>query len=138
MEKARLYRKRLGGGMRQAGVLGAAGLIALEEHPKKLATDHANARMLAKSLATIPGIVINPDDVESNIVIFDVSGTGMQAPDISARLKAEGVLMNGINDRQMRAVTHYDVTTEDCRKAIEILRRVVATEPAIPAASGKL
>jgi threonine aldolase len=124
MDKGRLYRKRLGGGMRQVGVLAAAGLIALEEHPAKLAVDHANAKALAECLATIPGISIDPAAVESNIVIFDVSGVGVKPSEISARLKAEGVLMNAINDRQMRAVTHYDVTREDCEKAIAVLRKV--------------
>jgi threonine aldolase len=126
MDKGRLYRKRLGGGMRQVGVLAAAGLIALNDHPARLKTDHANARALAECLATIPGIAIDPASVESNIVIFDVSGTGIKPADISARLKSEGVLMNAINDRQMRAVTHYDVNRENCMKAIDVLRRTCA------------
>jgi len=124
--KGRLYRKRLGGGMRQVGVLAAAGLIALNEHPAKLAVDHANARAVAHCLATIQGISIDPGAVESNIVIFDVSATGMKPADISARLKSEGVLLNAINDRQMRAVTHSDVTREECDHAIGILRRICA------------
>jgi threonine aldolase len=124
MDKGRLYRKRLGGGMRQAGILAAAGLIALDDHPARLAVDHANARMLARCMETIPGIAIDPAMVESNIVIFDVSALAVKPAEISARLKAEGVLMNAINDRQMRAVTHYDVTREDCENAIAILRRV--------------
>ena len=74
--KGRLYRKRLGGGMRQVGVLAAAGLIALEESPKQLAADHANARFLAEGLARIPGIQIAPETSATNIVVFDVSGTG--------------------------------------------------------------
>jgi threonine aldolase len=126
IDKGRLYRKRLGGGMRQVGVLAAAGLIALEDHPAKLAADHANARALAECLATIPGIAIDPAMVESNIVIFDVSGTALKPADISARLKAEGILLNAINDRLMRAVTHYDVTREDCEKAIAVLRKICA------------
>ena len=124
IDKGRLYRKRLGGGMRQAGVLAAAGLIALEDHPAKLAADHANARALAECLATIPGISIDPASVQSNIVIFDVAGAGMKPADISAALKAAGVLLNAINDRQMRAVTHYDVTREDCENAIAALRKI--------------
>ena len=129
IDKGRLYRKRLGGGMRQAGVLAAAGLIALEDHPAKLAVDHGNARALAECLAAIPGIAIDPAAVQSNIVIFDVSGTGIKPSDISARLKARGVLLNAINDRQMRAVTHYDVTREDCDKAISVLREVTHPVP---------
>ncbi len=127
IDKGRLYRKRLGGGMRQVGVLAAAGLIALEEHPAKLAADHANALAMAFCLVTIPGISIDPAAVESNIVIFDVSATGMKPSDISARLKSEGILLNAINDRQMRAVTHYDVSREDCNQAIEALRRICAS-----------
>jgi threonine aldolase len=124
IDKGRLYRKRLGGGMRQVGVLAAAGLIAMECHPAKLAADHANARLLAEALAKVPGIAIDAADVQSNIVIFDVSATGVKPSDISARLKAAGVLMNAINDRQMRAVTHFDVTREQCLSAVETLRTV--------------
>ena len=124
IDKGRLYRKRLGGGMRQVGVLAAAGLIALEEHPARLGADHANARALAECLASIPGISIDPATVQSNIVVFDVSGTGMKGAEISGRLKAEGILMNAINERQMRAVTHYDVSRQDCEKAIAALRGI--------------
>jgi threonine aldolase len=127
MDKARLYRKRLGGGMRQAGVLAATGLIALNDHPAKLAADHSHACALAHALAAIPGISIDPATVESNIVIFDVSALALKPSAISARLKAEGILMNAINDRQMRAVTHYDVTGEDCMTAVAALRRICAT-----------
>ena len=127
IDRGRLYRKRLGGGMRQAGVLAAAGLIALEDHPARLRADHANARALAECLATIPGIAVDPAAVESNIVVFDVSGTGLKSSAITAGLKAEGVLINGINDRLMRAVTHYDVTRQDCENATAALRRVCAT-----------
>ncbi len=116
IDKARLLRKRLGGGMRQAGVLAAAGLIALEESPKGLAEDHANARYIAGRLGV--------DHVETNIVIFDVSKTGRHPREISAALKERGVLMNGFNDRLMRAVTHYDVTRDDCVTAMDALDEV--------------
>src|SRR5438034_428340 len=92
--QGRLYRKRLGGGMRQAGVLAAAGLIALEEHPKLLRRDHENARFLATALARIPGIGIDAPAVQTNIVIFDVSGTGLTPSEFSARLKQRDVLIN--------------------------------------------
>lgn len=117
--KGRLYRKRLGGGMRQVGVLAAAGLIALEESPKLLACDHANARFLAEGLARIPGIKIAPESVATNIAVFDVSASGIAPTEISARLKRRGVLMNAINDRQMRAVTHFDVDRAACAQALE-------------------
>ena len=123
MDKGRLLRKRLGGGMRQAGVLAAAGLIALEESPKGLANDHANARYIAGKLAEIKGIRVNP--VETNIVIFDVSETGQISRDISAALRQRGVLMNGVNDKLMRAVTHYDVTHAQCDTAMSAIAEVL-------------
>src|SRR5712692_5953696 len=109
IDEARVIRKMLGGGMRQAGVLAAAGLVALEESPKRLAEDHANAKRLAAGVAELPGVKIDPEKVVTNIIIFDVSGTGLTASEFSSRLKSRGVLMNGVSDRQMRAVTHYDV-----------------------------
>jgi threonine aldolase len=124
--KGRLYRKRLGGGMRQAGVLAAAGLIALEDTPQRLPEDHANARFLAEGLARVPGIQIDPRKVATNIVVFDVGGTGRVSAEISARLKARGVLINGINERLMRAVTHYDATRADCAQALEAVAAAVA------------
>ncbi len=124
--KGRLYRKRLGGGMRQVGVLAAACLVALEESPKLLACDHANARFLAEGLGRIPGIQIAPESVVTNIAVFDVSATGVAPGEISARLKRGGVLMNAINDRQMRAVTHYDVDRAGCSQALETLRECLA------------
>jgi threonine aldolase len=124
--KGRLYRRRLGGGMRQVGVLAAACLIALEDSPKKLAADHANAKFLAEGLARIPGIRIDPQEVATNIVVFDIAGTGKTPAAISVLLKREAVLINGINDRQMRAVTHYDVTREDCAHALAALAEAVA------------
>ena len=124
--KARLYRKRLGGGMRQAGVLAAAGLIALEEHPRFLAQDHANARFAAETLAGIPSIKIDPTSVTTNIVIFDVSGTGLPTSEFSGRLKSRSVLINGINAREMRIVTHHDVDRAGCEKALEAIGQVAA------------
>jgi threonine aldolase len=116
--RGRLYRKRLGGGMRQAGVLAAAALVALEETPPRLCADHANARFLAEGLARIDGIEIDPEAVETNIVIFDVSATGLSSAEISARLKRRGVLINGVGESQMRAVTHYDVDRHGCEAAL--------------------
>lgn len=124
--RGRLLRKRLGGGMRQVGVIAAAGLIALEESPKGLGADHRNAKMLAEALARVPGIAVDAAGVQTNIVIFDVSGTGLAAAEFSARLKVRGVLMNGINARQVRAVTHYDVDEAACRAAVETVAEVAA------------
>lgn len=119
--RGRLYRKRLGGGMRQAGVLAAAGLIALNESPSHLKLDHDNARYLADRLAELPGIGLRPDAVRTNIVIFDISGLGIPAAEVSARLKAQGVLANGINATHMRMVTHSDVSRQDCEQAAAVM-----------------
>ena len=124
IDRGRLYRKRLGGGMRQAGVLAAAGLIALEEHPKLLARDHANAKFLAEAMAKVPGIAIDAKKVQTNIVIFDVSGTGISTSDFSARLKAQGVLINAVRGGKMRLVTHYDVERTACERALEAIEQV--------------
>jgi threonine aldolase len=126
IDRGRLYRKRLGGGMRQAGVLAAAGLIALEEHPKLLARDHANARFLAEALARIPGITLDTKKAHTNIVIFDVSGTGLSTAEFSARLEAHGVLINGVRGRVMRLVTHYDAGRSACERALEAIEHVAA------------
>jgi threonine aldolase len=123
--RARLYRKRLGGGMRQVGILAAAGLIALEKMPARLAEDHANARRMAEGLARIPGIEIEPEQVRTNIVIYDISGTGRTSAQISARLKERGVLINGINPKCMRLVTHMDVSTADCESALGAIEEAV-------------
>jgi threonine aldolase len=123
--RGRLYRKRLGGGMRQAGVLAAAALIAIEETPPRLCADHANARYLAQGLAQIPGIEIDPTAVETNIVIFDVSSTGVASAEITARLKQRGVLMNGVGPCHMRAVTHYDVDRKGCEAALVAMAEAV-------------
>jgi threonine aldolase len=119
IDKGRLYRKRLGGGMRQAGILAAAGLIALNESPRVLACDHANARYIAERLRAMNGVTVYP--VETNIVIFDVLATRRAPRDITAALKQRGVLLNGVTDRIMRAVTHYDVTREQCATAMDAL-----------------
>jgi threonine aldolase len=124
IDEARLVRKGFGGGMRQAGVLAAAGLLALEESPAGLATDHANARFLAEAVAEMPAVKIRPADVVTNILFFDVSETGLSCSDLSARLREKGVLANGVAGR-MRMVTHFDVNREDCERAVGVLRQVL-------------
>jgi threonine aldolase len=125
MDDARLYRKRLGGGMRQAGILAAAGLIALEQMPARMGEDHANARFLAEGLGALPGVrVLNPEPA-TNIVVFE-------APDparLSADLKARGVLINPISETALRAVTHYDVSREDCAQALAAMQEALTPCP---------
>jgi threonine aldolase len=124
IEEARAWRKLLGGGMRQVGVLAAAGLIALEETPKQLPQDHANARRLAEGLAQLPGVKIDPEHVVTNIVIFDVAETGISADAICARLQERNVLASGFGT-SIRMVTHYDVSREDIDRARAALREVI-------------
>jgi threonine aldolase len=118
--RARIYRKALGGGMRQVGVLAAAGLMALEEGPKRLHEDHANARLLAEALANIEGVSINLNSVETNIVIFRLTG-GLSATELAARLKARGVLVSAFGKDAIRLVTHLDVSRGNCLDAAEAL-----------------
>jgi threonine aldolase len=120
IDSARLFRKALGGGMRQAGVLAAAGLMALELGPKRLHEDHANARLLAESLARSQGVEIDLDAVETNIVIFKLAG-GRSALALTARLKARGILMSAVGPNTVRLVTHLDVDRTACITAAEAL-----------------
>lgn len=126
IDEARIVRKTLGGGMRQAGVLAAAALVALEETPKRLHIDHANARFLAEGLAEIPGVRIDPARVVTNILFLDVSGTGLTSFEISRRLAEHGVLANGVSSATMRMVTHYDVDRDGCARAVEAVRGVLS------------
>ncbi len=125
IDKARVFRKAMGGGMRQAGVLAAAGLIALEKMPARLKEDHENARLLAEGLAEIKGIKIDAKKVRTNILVFSVVGTGMDTTEFSRKLAAQNVLAAGIDAEQMRFVTHNDVSREDCRKVLEVVRAAV-------------
>jgi threonine aldolase len=122
IDKARVYRKALGGGMRQAGVLAAAGLIALEKMPARLQEDHDNAKILAEGLAKIQGIKIGK--TPTNILVFDISGTGMNTTEFSQKLAAKNILAAGIDDQQMRFVTHRDVSRGDCLKTLEVVRAI--------------
>lgn len=106
--------------MRQAGVLAAAGLIALEQMPARLHEDHANARLLAETLSHIDGVVIDLDAVETNIVIFRLAG-GMSATELVARLKTRGILASTVGPDAIRLVTHHDVNRAACVTAAEAL-----------------
>lgn len=128
IEQARLARKALGGGMRQAGILAAAGLVALEKSPAGMSADHAKARFIAESLAEIPGIGLDPAQIETNIIRYDISDTGLTSEEFSRRLKERGVLANGAYG-QMRMVTHFDVSHQDCEQAMEAVREAVAPVP---------
>ncbi len=120
IDRARLFRKALGGGMRQAGVLAAAGLIALEHGPRRLHEDHANARMLAEALSGIEGVSIDPDTVETNIVVFRLTGK-QSAAELAVRLKARNILVSAVGKDVIRLVTHLDVNRAACAAASEAL-----------------
>ncbi|MDE0107653.1 MAG: aminotransferase class I/II-fold pyridoxal phosphate-dependent enzyme [Bryobacterales bacterium] len=129
--QARLMRKALGGGMRQAGVLAAAGLVALEQSPANIPAAHANAKFLAESLAKMPGISVNPSEVETNIVFFDISRTGLTNGEFIGSLREAGVLALGLAPGRIRIVTHQDVDRADCERAVGVIDATCAA----PAAS---
>ncbi len=123
--KGRQFRKRLGGGMRQAGILAAAGLIALEEMPKRLHEDHANARFIADGFAKIPGLALDPEKVRTNIVVYDIAGTGLSFAELSGLLKRKGVLISTAGGTRARAVTHLNVSRKDCETAVQVMEEVL-------------
>ncbi|HZU14699.1 MAG TPA: GntG family PLP-dependent aldolase [Chloroflexota bacterium] len=123
ISRAAHFRKMLGGGMRQVGVLAAAGLVALQ-NIDRLEVDHANAHRLAEGLAAIPGIAIDVERVESNLLYFDISGTGMEPADFVSRLWAEGVHLAG-HSIVFRAVTSYEVDAADIDYALGVISRTV-------------
>ncbi len=125
IEKAHVLRKLFGGGMRQAGVLAAAGLVALEKSPARLHEDHENARYLAEGLARIPGIGIDPKKVQTNIVIFGVRGTGRTAAEICSALAKRKVLAGPTEPYAIRMVTHCDVDRAGIDRAVAALEEIV-------------
>lgn len=125
IKEARIWRKRMGGGMRQVGILAAAGLIALEDGPALLHKDHESARRLAEGLAEIKGIKIDLDSVVTNIVVFDISGTGITSPELCGRLKEQNILGVGIDDKTMRMVTHLDVTSNEIDQVLQSMASVL-------------
>lgn len=124
IQQARKVRKALGGGMRQAGILAAAGLVALDNHIERLREDHANARFLAESLAEIPGIKIDLATVQTNIIIADVSASSMSAAEFCLRLSESNVLAGTASAEGVRLVTHLDVDRAGCERAVAAVRQV--------------
>ncbi|HET6988509.1 MAG TPA: GntG family PLP-dependent aldolase [Kribbella sp.] len=127
IREARVWRKRLGAGWRQAGVLAAAGLYALEHNVERLAEDHANARLIAETLADAAPGSVKPDQVETNIVVADLAATGKSVAQVVEAARSEGVLIGGVGATQLRVVTHLDASPADCRTAAETLARLVTT-----------
>ncbi|MFO7695800.1 MAG: low-specificity L-threonine aldolase [Anaerolineae bacterium] len=120
--RARRIRKMVGGGMRQAGVLAAAGIVALEQMVDRLAEDHANAKRLAQGLAEIDGVAVDPASVQSNIIMFGFTVPGLDLAPIQKGLANRGVRINAMDATRFRAVTHYGITSDDVDAALAALR----------------
>jgi threonine aldolase len=125
VDKAIKIRKQFGGGMRQAGILAAAGLYALENNIDRLGEDHRRAKRLAQALAAMPGVKLNPEEVETNIVIFDVSPTGLSPAQVRVRLEEAGVRVIPFGPSSLRAVVHLEIGDEDLDRAIAAFGRVL-------------
>jgi threonine aldolase len=124
IESCRRYRKMLGGGMRQAGVLASAGLVALEDGPSRLQLDHDNARLLAERLSAIPGVRIDPGRVQTNIVIFGLA-EGVSPQAFLEAMASRGILAIPVEGDRVRMVTHLDVSSGDVRRAAEAAREAI-------------
>ena len=125
IDRARSVRKMLGGGMRQVGVLAAAGLIALEKMPPRLPEDHQNARLMADLLNEIPSLDVEPEKVRTNILMVGVVRTGLDSERMAAALKEKGVLVSLLDSARIRLVTHNDVSRDQIRQAASIVKRVL-------------
>src|SRR5262245_40982982 len=126
IRQARRHRKALGGGMRQAGIIAAGALYALEHNIDRLAEDHVNARILADTIRATPGLKLSPEIVDTNIVIYDIDPELGTAAAFSARLRDEGVWMNATGPQRIRAVTHLDVSREQVQHAAKVLQQTAA------------
>ncbi len=126
IEAVRRWRKRLGGGMRQAGVIAAAGLYALEHNVERLAEDHANARVIADAVAGCAGATLRRPAVATNIVMFD---TLAPAAELADRMREDGVLVSSMGPHTLRCVTHLDVDAAGAQRAASVVGRVLTSEP---------
>jgi threonine aldolase len=124
IDRVHRFRKMFGGGMRQAGIIAAAGIYALEHHLDRLKEDHRNAKRLAVGLKEFKGVSIDPKYVETNIIIFDVTDTGMTGAQVAEVMRREGVLIHAFGKTQIRLVTHLDVTNEDIEVALRAFEKV--------------
>ena len=124
--KARRQRKLFGGGMRQAGIIAAACIYAMDHHVERLADDHRHAQILARAIADTPGLTLEPTEVDTNLVWFGVDPKLGSAKEITARLKQQGVLVHAAGTQKIRACTHLDVSKAQAERAADALRKVVA------------
>lgn len=126
MKQARRWQQTFGGAMRKAGIIAAGALYALRHNVERLAEDHANARLMAERLADLPGIDVDPNDVETNIVFFGVRDTGMAAKDFVEKLKSRGVRMGAYKGERVRALTYSDISRDDVIRAVDAVRDTLA------------
>ncbi len=126
IERVHRFRKMFGGGMRQVGILAAAGIYALDHHIERLKEDHRNAKRLALGLSEIQGVSIEPEHVETNIVIFDIAEIGMTAAQARDEMKKKGVLIHPFGKTLIRLVTHLDVSKDNIEVALKAFRRVLS------------
>ena len=127
VDRARRMRKILGGGMRQAGVIAAPGIVALTEMVDRLADDHRHARILAEGVARLPGVTLDPATVQTNIVVFKMPGAA-EAEAVQEKAAEAGLLLSDFGGGRLRMVTHYGITENDCARAVEIVRKCVGTQ----------
>ena len=124
IDRVHRFRKMFGGGMRQVGIIAAAGIYALDHHLERLKEDHQNAKRLAVGLKELKGVSIEPKHVETNIVIFDIADTGMTASQVAEAIKKEGVLIHAFGKTQIRLVTHLDASNDDIEGALKAFEKV--------------
>lgn len=129
IEQAWQWKQRLGGAMRQSGIIAAAGIHALDHHVERMADDHANARLFAEKVANLPGISVDLDTVQTNMIFFDVSGAGITAQQMQDGLAEKGVKISAVSNARLRAVTHLDVNSDDMEEAADAVRAVLEQTP---------
>jgi threonine aldolase len=125
IDRVHRFRKMFGGGMRQVGIIAAAGIYALDHHIERLKEDHQNAKRLALGLQKFKGVSVDPEHVETNIVILDVANTGMVAPQVAELMKKERIPIHAFGRTQIRLVTHLDVSSEDIEVALGAFKKVL-------------
>ena len=130
IDQARGIRKGLGGGMRQAGIIAAAGIVALETMVDRLQEDHTNARLLADGIAGLPGVVLDPETIKTNIIYFDLDDNAIESADFLTVLAAKGIQFFDTGPRRFRMVTHNDISAEDVLYTIESFKSTLTTDSA--------
>jgi threonine aldolase len=125
INQARRARKLIGGGMRQAGIMAAAGIVALNEMVERLADDHANAKKLAEGLANIPGISVDPEHIKTNIVFIEITCSDMTAEELVNLLNEKGVRISASGPQRLRAVTHYHISSDDIDYTLSAFAKIL-------------